>query len=179
MPSLLPNLRSSPVGDTRKIRQSGCSIHQLSCASHFRMIDGDSRMVSVACPLRTTRLRLALFPLSSSNARHPASAQIATLAPGSPFGASKLHSLTRPRSHVLKPVDEYCTTPFCNGAFRGEIRYNKWCTLTTYLSEARIIPLKVALQARRLGGALGARAPSRHGESPGESGSMGLLGRHV
>ena len=37
-----------------------------------------------------------------------------------PFGASKLHSLKRLQSHEL---NEYCTTPFCNGAFQGEIRY--------------------------------------------------------
>ena len=41
--------------------QSGSSIHRLSCMSRFRMIDGASCMVYVACPLRPTRLRLALF----------------------------------------------------------------------------------------------------------------------
>ena len=45
---------------------------------------------------------------------HPSSLR----SPQAPFGASKLHSLKHPQSHELKPVDEYCTMPFCNGAFR-------------------------------------------------------------
>ena len=76
------------------------------------------------------------LPLPSSNARHPASAPARYARPVAPaiaparcarprppFGASKLHSLKGFQSHKLKPVDEYCTTPFCNGAFRSEIRY--------------------------------------------------------
>ena len=52
LPSLLPKLRESavsPVRDTRKIRQSGSTIHHLSGTSRFRMIDGDS---CVAAPPR-------------------------------------------------------------------------------------------------------------------------------
>ena len=47
--------------DTCKIRKSESSMHHLSCTSRFGMIDGDSSMVYVACPLRPTHLRLALF----------------------------------------------------------------------------------------------------------------------
>ena len=157
MPSLLPKLRESavsPVRDTRKIRQSGSSIHHLSFTSRFRMIDGDS---CTACPLAFGSSSL---PLPSSNARHPASAPARPVAPATaparcarprpPFGASKLHSLKYLQSHELKLVDEYCTTPFCNGAFRGEIRYTGAPSRVTYgtlayLNEARLIPLRVAV----------------------------------
>ena len=54
--------------------QSGCSIHRLSCMSRFRMIDGASCMVYVACPLRPTRLRLALFATTVLQRPAPATA---------------------------------------------------------------------------------------------------------
>ena len=93
-----------------------------------RAFDGDSCMVYVACPLRPTRLRLALFATTvlqrPAPRFRPSSLRSPRNRPRPPFGASKLHSLKRLQSHELKPVDEYCTTlttPFCNGAFRGEI----------------------------------------------------------
>ena len=101
------------------------------------------------------------LPLPSSNARHPASAPARCARPVAPataparcarprppFGASKLHSLKGLQSHELKPVDEYCTTPFCNGAFRGEIRNTLVHRHESYTGHWRIaayIPRKVAL----------------------------------
>ena len=107
LPSLLPKLLESavsPVRDTRKIRQSESSIHHLSCTSRFRMIDGDSCMAYVACPLRPTRLRLVLFATCTTVLQRPAPR----------FHSSSLRSLQAPlwslhtlqlESHELKPVD--------------------------------------------------------------------------
>ena len=97
------------------------------------------------------------LPLPSSSARPaprfrpvaPAAAAVRCARPWVPFGASKLHSLKRLQSHELKPVDEYCTTPFYNSAFRREIRYTGapsrviYGTLA-YLSEDPMIPIRVA-----------------------------------
>ena len=113
-------------------------------------------MVYVACPLA---FGLPSLPLPSSNARHPASAPARPVAPATaparcarpvapataparcarprpPFGASKLHSLKRLQSHEL---NEYCTTPFCNGAFQGEIRYTGAPSRVTYGTLAYLI----------------------------------------
>ena len=112
-----PNFRAGPVSTACLVRHA---------FERLTVIAVWSSMVYVAFGSPS-------LPLPSSNARHPASAParcarpVAAPAhcarPRPPFGASKLHSLKRLQSHELKPVDEYCTTPFCNGAFRGEIRY--------------------------------------------------------
>ena len=99
-------------------------------------------------PARSAPLAFGLpsLPLPSSNARHPASAPARPVAPATaparcarprpPFGASKLHSLKRLQSHEL---NEYCTTPFCNGAFQGEIRYTGAPSRVTYGTLAYLI----------------------------------------
>ena len=106
-------------------------------------------MVYVACPLRPTRLRLALFattvlqrpaprfrPSSLHSPRGTRYRPSSLRSPQAPFGASKFHSLKRLQSHEL---NEYCTTPFCNGAFRGEIRYTGAPSRVTYGTLAYLI----------------------------------------
>ena len=77
-------------------------------------------LVYVACPLRPTRLRLALFATTVLQRPAPRFRPSSLRSPQAPLWSLQTSQL---ESHELKPVDEYCTTPFCNGAFRGEIRY--------------------------------------------------------
>ena len=97
------------------------------------------------------------LPLPSSNARHPASVPARYARPVAPATAPArcMRSPQAPlwnlqtsqlESHDL---DKYCTTPFCDSAFRGEIRHTSapsrviYGTLA-YLSEARKNRLRVA-----------------------------------
>ena len=82
------------------------------------------------------------LPLPSSNARHrctPLPPQLATLAPWHPLPPlAPLWSLqtSQLESHEL---NEYCTTPFRNGAFQGEIRYTGAPSRVTYGTLAYLI----------------------------------------
>ena len=117
-----PNFGAGPASTACLVRRA---FERLTVIAVWSMLPAHSAPLAFGSPS---------LPLPSSNARHPASAParcarpVAPAAasahcahPRPPFGASKLHSLKRLQSHELKPVDEYCTTPFCNGAFRGEI----------------------------------------------------------
>ena len=112
------------------------------------MIDGDSSFrVYVACPLRSTRPLCHYRPptpgiqhpaprFRPSSLRSPRGTRYRPSSPQAPFGASKRHSLKRLQSHEL---NEYCTTPFCNGAFQGEIRYTGAPSRVTYGTLAYLI----------------------------------------
>ena len=76
------------------------------------MIGGDSCMVYVACPLRPTRLRLALFSTTVLQRPAPRFRPSSLRSPMAPLWSLQTSQL---ESHEL---DEYCTTPFYNGAFR-------------------------------------------------------------
>ena len=87
-----------------------------NCLKNIRLVYSNKYGISTFLYMLSNVFGSPSLPL-----QRPAPPQLAALAPG-PFGASTLYSLKRPQSHESKPVDEYYTTPFCNGAFRGEIR---------------------------------------------------------
>ena len=149
--SLLPKLRESavsPVRDTRKFVRAG-----LSCASRFGIIDGDSCMVYVACPLRPTRLRLALFATTVLQSPPP---RFRPSSPRSPRGTRSAPARCARLSPPLEPPnftawnvpkvmswDRWTNTVprrFCNGAFRGEICLvtGNWCTVKNYILDTGV-----------------------------------------
>ena len=116
------------------------------------MIDGDSCMVYVVCPLRPTRLRLALFATTvlqrpaprfrPSSLRSPRGTRFRPSSPQAPLWSLQTSQL---ESHEL---DEYCTprrfvTVHFGVKYVTLVHRRVIYGILAYLSEARINTLRV------------------------------------